>query len=486
MSSQTQVLLLCSLSLFLTASSYEPIPWPSGRAPDADELNDQVAEALSRERLDRFEEFLEANDRGEDREHITVFQELIDEGVYGVEELFNFGDALFEHEFSLIDGWGISELGIKRVHQGERGGLDTFSCAACHSLGGADGAGTYLQNAFIYGDGERLSSTTARNAPSLLGSGLVQSLATDMSIELDELKLQALNEAASTGVSKTVSLSSKGVDFGLLTVTPNGEIDTSAVEGIDADLIVRPFGWKGEFSTLRAFLEEAARLHFGVQSHGLAIAHQEEPMPSKLGDGDWWDPDQDSVERELEVGTITAGAVYLALLESPVILPPSDHGLREIWARGSAIFDEIECSSCHIRKLTLMRSKWVEGPQRDSGVGFEFSVFLDGQFPKSVPHVELFSDLKRHDLGDHLADLEDHPKGIHKNFFRTPPLWGLAETAPYLHDGRAFTVTEAIEAHGGEAAPSRALFRGLSGFDQAALRVFLMSLTRKPKLRISR
>ena len=45
----------------------------------------------------------------------------------------------FEHEFSSVDGAGAGEFGIKRVHDGVRGGLDTFSCASCHSLGGAGG-----------------------------------------------------------------------------------------------------------------------------------------------------------------------------------------------------------------------------------------------------------------------------------------------------------------------------------------------------------
>jgi hypothetical protein len=35
--------------------------------------------------------------------------------------------------------------------------------------------------------------------------------------------------------------------------------------------------------------------------------------------------------------------------------------------------------------------------------------------------------------------------------WRTPPLWGLSDSAPYLHDGRAETVLEAIAQHGGEA-----------------------------------
>ena len=120
------------------------------------------------------------------------------------------------------------------------------------------------------------------------------------------------------------------------------------------------------------------------------------------------------------------------------------------------------------------------------GEGFEFSVFNDGEQPKSIPYVELYSDLKRHDMGDELADRHENSRGISRSVYRTPPLWGVADTAPYLHDGRALTITDAIEAHGGEGHQSRDKFRALSADDKAALRVFLMSLTREPKLRISR
>ena len=46
--------------------------------------------------------------------------------------------------------------------------------------------------------------------------------------------------------------------------------------------------------------------------------------------------------------------------------------------------------------------------------------------------------------------------------WRTPPLWGLRDSAPYLHDGRAATLEEAIELHGGEASDLAARFQGLS------------------------
>src|SRR6185312_8422808 len=36
--------------------------------------------------------------------------------------------------------------------------------------------------------------------------------------------------------------------------------------------------------------------------------------------------------------------------------------------------------------------------------------------------------------------------------WRTPPLWGFRDSGPYLHDGRADTIDQAIALHGGEAA----------------------------------
>ena len=66
-----------------------------------------------------------------------------------------------------------------------------------------------------------------------------------------------------------------------------------------------------------------------------------------------------------------------------------------------------------------------------------------------------------------------------------PPLWGLAETAPYLHDGRAGTIPEAILAHGGEATKARDAFAALAPKEQASLHVFLLSLTRTPRARVA-
>src|SRR5262249_53457235 len=60
--------------------------------------------------------------------------------------------------------------------------------------------------------------------------------------------------------------------------------------------------------------------------------------------------------------------------------------------------------------------------------------------------------------------------------WRTPPLWGVASSGPYLHDGRAATLLEAIALHGGEAAGSLQRFRSLTAPERLVILAFLESL----------
>jgi cytochrome c peroxidase len=86
--------------------------------------------------------------------------------------------------------------------------------------------------------------------------------------------------------------------------------------------------------------------------------------------------------------------------------------------------------------------------------------------------VELHSDLKRH----HMGSLSETTGSAADPFFITPRLWGISDTAPYLHDGRALTLREAIVAHDGEGAFASANFSALSSGDQDALLTYLDSL----------
>ncbi len=480
-------LLSCLLAGIGFAS--HPVPWPRGRAPSPKELDAKVSSAIELAEREQMEEFLEASDRGEDSEHIFVLQKDIDANKYDVEQLFQFGDSTFEHEHRRVDGFGDSETPrLQRVHQKARGGLDSFSCAGCHFQGGVNGAGSASQNAFYFGDGARISSAVVRNPPAVLGLGMVQAIGVEMTRDLQWLRSKAERMAQEKKQGVTIPLMTKGVLFGSIRADAEGQIDTSEVRGVDSDLVVKPFGWKGHTARLRRFGERAARIHFGVQSHTMALAHKDNPTPELLGAGErWWDPDGDEVQREMEEGTLTALAVYMALLEVPVLIPPHDPSLQRRWAGGSELFDRVGCVDCHRRALGLNSVIWQEKPDTTGGAGTRIQLITDGEPPRGeVGVVQLFSDLKRHDMGEELADVVQGQPGIGRSVFLTRPLWGVAETAPYLHDGRASTLDEAIRAHGGEAATQRASYEQLSDEQRANIHIFLLSLTREPKLRVER
>lgn len=98
--------------------------------------------------------------------------------------------------------------------------------------------------------------------------------------------------------------------------------------------------------------------------------------------------------------------------------------------------------------------------------------------------VPLFSDLELHDMGKGLEDIEAQETdvaGVYvpKREFLTRPLWGVSGTNPWLHDGRATTLQEAIlhhESEGSEANPVIQAFRKLSPAQQEDIVNFLLSL----------
>jgi CxxC motif-containing protein (DUF1111 family) len=189
---------------------------------------------------------------------------------------------------------------------------------------------------------------------------------------------------------------------------------------------------------------------------------------------------------------LTTVVGYLAQLEVPIMRPPRDPGLVDAWAAGRSTFEEIGCAGCHIPTMELKDTKLDARENPDpTRPAFVIDVAKDGDGPKIEPEyggnretpylVHLFSDLKRHDMGPGLAT--PTPQGsIPAQVFLTRPLWGLAETAPYLHDGRAPTVHDAIVLHGGEATVARDAYLALDEKGRASVRVFLTSLSREPKL----
>jgi CxxC motif-containing protein (DUF1111 family) len=55
-------------------------------------------------------------------------------------------------------------------------------------------------------------------------------------------------------------------------------------------------------------------------------------------------------------------------------------------------------------------------------------------------------------------------------------LWGFRDSGPYLHDGRAQTLEEAVALHGGQGAESALKFFALSPRERLQVEAFLKSL----------
>jgi hypothetical protein len=98
--------------------------------------------------------------------------------------------------------------------------------------------------------------------------------------------------------------------------------------------------------------------------------------------------------------------------------------------------------------------------------------------------VPLLSDLKVHNMGLRLQDRRKQGADvaglcIARPLFLTRPLWGVADTGPWLHDGRALTIRDAILFHegtGSEANPIVQAFRRLTPAEQQAVVDFLLTM----------
>jgi di-heme oxidoreductase (putative peroxidase) len=469
--------------------------------PDDAVLMEELTKAVELRRREDFDRMLDASDPGELVEHATLSEAALDRHVLGVDALFIIGDELFGYPFRPENGWGHGgdDRGApgytprrRRIHLGDTGGPDAFGCFGCHSKGGPDGAGTQTQNAFLRGDGERTRGADQRNPPQVLGLGPIQCLAREMSAELRAEADAARARAKAEGRRVEQPLTTKTVSFGTIAALPDGTLDTAGVEGIDADLTVRPFGWKGHQASLRDIAEESLRIHQGLLTDRVQLAIRDGKIaPGPYGTGPWYDVDGDGVSLEIHAGMLTTVVGYLAQLEVPTMRPPRDPGLLDAWAAGRLRFDEIGCAGCHVPTLELQDTRLDAREDPDANrPAFVIDVAKDGDGPKIEPKyggtvtpylVRLFSDLKRHDMGAVLAT-PTAQGSIPAQVFLTRPLWGLADTAPYLHDGRAPTIHEAIVLHGGEATAARDAYLALGEPERASVRVFLASLARAPKL----
>lgn len=192
------------------------------------------------------------------------------------------------------------------------------------------------------------------------------------------------------------------------------------------------FGWKANVPSVREFVRDAF-------SGELGMTVPDTPGMS-FGSGDDSDPTPDP---EADANTIDAITAFIELLAPP----PRTRVDVALEDRGEVIFRSVGCANCHVPTLGA-----VDGVD-----------------------VHAYTDLLLHDVAQPNAfGIAEGDAGIRD--FRTPPLWGLSRTAPYLHDGRANTIENAIAEHAGEAIAAREEVTKLSASDRNTLLAFLRSL----------
>ncbi len=155
--------------------------------------------------------------------------------------------------------------------------------------------------------------------------------------------------------------------------------------------------------------------------------------------------------------TVQDVVFYLQTLRAPV---QRNQGDAEVKA-GRQLFINTGCAKCHTPELTTGN--------------FTIAALSNKTF---FP----FTDMLLHDMGPALNDGYTEGTAL-TGEWRTPALWGLGLSQNsqggqvfLMHDGRARSIEQAIDLHGGEAQQSKQIFTRLNAYEKTQLLKFLKSL----------
>jgi CxxC motif-containing protein (DUF1111 family) len=332
-------------------------------------------------------------------------------------ELYKRGREVFDRDITL-------EAGLGPMFNGD-------SCRACHfepTIGGAGPVGLNVTREGII-EGESGLFFTPE------GGTLLHRLATDVhgrpAADPDANVVELRQTPPLYGLGLVDQIPEAAIEANADPDDMNGDGISGRVARL-ADGRVGRFGWKGDFPTLEDFVRDALS-----NEVGLTLADDEAFLAGVA-------TDDDAVE-DPEFG----GEDYLALVFYTAMLgpPPQAASLDETQTEGERLFGQVGCDSCHV-------------PELPTGSG---------------KPVRLFSDLLLHDVApEEYRGVEGVVAGTRE--FRTPPLWGISQTGPYMHDGLAGTLDEAIRRHAGEAAGVVERYELISDEERAALVEYLEAL----------
>jgi CxxC motif-containing protein (DUF1111 family) len=200
------------------------------------------------------------------------------------------------------------------------------------------------------------------------------------------------------------------------------------------------FGWKAQVPSLHEFVRAACANELGLEVAG----HSQPASPLA--------PKEKAKGLDLDESDCNALVAYVRSLPTPVVIDPfGSQGTVEM-RDGRRLFDDVGCATCHVASLGEV-----------SGI---------------------YSDLLLHNMGQRMSDSggsyganpSNSPGAATAREWRTPPLWGYRDTAPYMHDGRALDLEEAVALHDGQGRSSAHQFFELSPKERAKVEAFLKSL----------
>jgi CxxC motif-containing protein (DUF1111 family) len=256
-----------------------------------------------------------------------------------------------------------------------------------------------------------------RNTPALFGTGLI-----------DKIPAEALSQIAAEQLQRE--------------------------DGISG-LVAGRFGWRGQTANLGDFVLNACANELGLNVKG----HAQPINPQDLNyQPAGFDMTEDGCEDMIE---------FVATLPAPIQRKPIRLADAQLVDYGEKLFDQIGCASCHVRRLGDVEGIYSDLLLHDMGLQLtDPSPAPTSRVQTGVQSVAYGGSIQLFAEVDTNADRE----------WKTPPLWGVADSAPYLHDGRAKTLAEAVRLHGGEAQQSVRDFASLSRQDQSFVITFLQTL----------
>lgn len=419
-----------------------------------------------------------------------------------LDDLVQAGEELFEAKFKKTEGAGrpmataaILPTKARRLSKtafARTSGPDSSSCGACHNEPALGGAGDFVTNVFVSEgftnadfDSINPQFSNERGTNHLFGAGLIELLAREITSDIHDIRKRALKTARADQAATRVELISKGISYGFITAQPDGVLSLGEIEGLDTDLVIRPFSQKGVMTSLRQFTVNASNHHHGMQA-------TERFGTRWTGETDF---DEDGKTAELSPADISALVAWQATLRPPIVAKPENKDWQIAANKGQQVFEQIGCAQCHMPTLPLNSLQFDDPGRLDvAGTLQTYQVEAPATYDlamlnwaKSLPRnadgqvlVPLFGDLKRHTMTDGDIDTFGNElmsqRFVDRNIFITAELWGVASTAPYGHRNDMYDLDEVINAHGGDARQSRDNYLELGDETKQQLIAFLRTL----------